>query len=204
MAGWLVIPAVVLALQPAAVQSDPMSGPEPVRYVFDRSHTQLGFVARHMLVTNVRGAFGEFEGEILLDEQNLANSSVTVTIQAASVDSGNERRDADLRSPNFFEVERFPTITFVSTRVETGGEQHVLIGDLTIRDVTKEVRIPFELTGPVETAPGQKRIGIEGRLTVNRFEWGLMWDRKIETGGLVVAEEVRLELNVEAVTPRQR
>ena len=175
---------------------------DPVRYAFDRSHTNLEFVVRHMLVTNVRGKFNEFEGEVLLDEQDLTKSSVTVTINTASVDTDNERRDADLRSANFFETDRFPQITFVSKRVEQGGESHVLIGDLTIRDVTREVSIPFTLAGPVDTGNGQKRIGIEGTLRVNRFEWGLMWDSRIETGGLVVGEEVRIELNIAAATPR--
>jgi polyisoprenoid-binding protein YceI len=194
-------PALVLlgaAFQPAA------DTPEPTRYVFDRSHTQLTFVARHMLVTNVRGSFSDFDGELMIDAENLENSSVTVTIQTASVSSGNERRDADLRSANFCESDAFPIMTFESTRVETGADGNVLVGNLTIRVVTKEVRIPFELRGPVETSPGQKRVGFEGALTVNRFDYGLKWDRAIETGGLVVSEDVKIELNVEASTPRQR
>lgn len=208
----LMIPALVVAgaaFQPVPPVSDPirtepvMRTAEPVRYAIDRSHTNLEFVVKHMLVSNVRGRFNTFEGEILLDEQDITKSSVNVTIDAASVDTGNERRDADLRSANFFETDRFPQITFVSKRVEHAGESYELVGDLTMRDVTKEVRIPFTLAGPVETGNGQKRIGIEGRLDVNRFDWGLMWDRKIETGGLVVAEDVRLELNIEAATPRQ-
>jgi polyisoprenoid-binding protein YceI len=120
------------------------------------------------------------------------------------VDTDHERRDADLRGEDFFAADRFPTIKFVSKRIEQDGEGVVLVGDLTMRDVTKEVEIPFDLVGPVETGQGQKRIGIEGALTVNRFDWGLKWDRKIESGGLVVAEDVKIELNIEAATPRQR
>lgn len=196
-----VLPALAVA---SAAFRPATESAEPVRYVIDRSHTNLEFVVKHMLVSNVRGKFNTFEGHILLDEQDITNSTVTVTIDATSVDTDNERRDADLRSPNFFETERYPEIRFVSKRVERGGEEHVLVGDLTMKDVTKEVRIPFTLAGPVEVGGGQKRIGIEGRLTVNRFDWGLLWDRRIETGGLVVGEEVRIELNIEAATPRER
>lgn len=195
----LLIPVLVVAasaFQPGARATD------PVRYVIDRSHTNLEFVVRHMLVSNVRGRFNEFEGEVLLDEQDITKSAVNVTIDATSVDTNNERRDADLRSPNFFETDRFPQITFVSKRIEREGESYALVGDLTMRDITREVHIPFTLVGPIDTGNGQKRVGIEGRLTVNRFDWGLKWDRTIETGGLVVAEDVRIELNIEAATPR--
>ena len=196
------LPLLVLAT--AAFNPADAGEEEPERYVIDRSHTQLTFVVRHMLVTNVRGKFNSFEGEILLDEQDVTTSSVQVTIETASVDTDHERRDADLRGEDFFATDRFPTITFVSKRVEQAGEGLVLIGDLTMRDITKEVEIPFDLVGPVETGQGQRRIGIEGSLTVNRFDWGLKWDRKIESGGLVVAENVKIELNIEAATPRQR
>lgn len=176
---------------------------DPTRYVLDRSHTTLGFSARHMLVTNVRGKFNDFSGEILLDEQNIENSSVQVTIRTASIDTDHERRDTHLRSDDFFNAELYPEITFVSKRVIDTGEGLMLVGDLTIRDNTREVTIPFELTGPVDTGQGQKRIGIAAELRVNRFDWGLKWDRAIETGGLVVSEEVTLELNIAAATPRQ-
>jgi polyisoprenoid-binding protein YceI len=194
----------LLLLATAAFNADETREKDPERYVIDRSHTQLTFVVRHMLVTNVRGKFNTFEGEILLDQQDITKSSVQVTIETASVDTDHERRDADLRGEDFFAADRFPTIKFVSKRIEQDGEGVVLVGDLTMRDVTKEVEIPFDLVGPVETGQGQKRIGIEGALTVNRFDWGLKWDRKIESGGLVVAEDVKIELNIEAATPRQR
>lgn len=194
----------LLLLATAAYNADETREKDPERYVIDRSHTQLTFVVRHMLVTNVRGKFNTFEGEILLDQQDVTKSSVQVTIETASVDTDHERRDADLRGEDFFAADRFPTLKFVSKRIEQDGEGLVLVGDLTMRDVTKEVEIPFDLVGPVETGQGQKRIGIEGALTVNRFDWGLKWDRKIESGGLVVAEDVKIELNIEAATPRQR
>jgi polyisoprenoid-binding protein YceI len=194
----------LLLLATAAFNADETREKDPERYVIDRSHTQLTFVVRHMLVTNVRGKFNTFEGEILLDQQDVTKSSVQVTIETASVDTDHERRDADLRGEDFFAADRFPTLKFLSKRIEQDGEGLVLVGDLTMRDVTKEVEIPFDLVGPVETGQGQKRIGIEGALTVNRFDWGLKWDRKIESGGLVVAEDVKIELNIEAATPRQR
>jgi len=168
------------------------------RYNFDTSHTQIGFVARHMLVTNVRGKFNKFEGHIMLDAQDVTRSSVQVTIDVGSVDTDNERRDNHLRSADFFEVEKFPKMTFASKKVEKRGSQLVMIGDLTIRDVTKQVEIPFELSGPV-TQGGRKRIGVEAMLRINRFDYGLKWNQAVEAGGLVVGEEIRVELNVEAV-----
>src|SRR5690606_19819041 len=153
-------------------------------------------------VTNVRGKFTEFSGHIMLDENDITKSSVNVTIVANSVDTSNERRDNELRSANFFHVAQFPEITFRSTAVERTDDGLVLVGDLTIRDVTKSVRIPFELVGPVDAANGRRRIGAEGSLRINRFDYGLQWNRLQETIP-VVGDEVRIELSVEANTPRQ-
>lgn len=178
-----------------------MAGRRPAaeRYDFDPSHTQIGFVARHMLVTNVRGQFNKFSGHIMLDGQDVTRSSAEVTIEVTSVDTGNERRDNHLRSADFFEVEKFPSMTFKSRKVEKRGDQLIMTGDLTIRDVTKQVEIPFELTGPVAQR-GRKRIGAEGTLKINRFDYGLKWNQAVETGGLVVGEDIRVELNISAVS----
>ncbi len=150
------------------------------RYDFDTAHTQIAFVARHNMVTNVRGKFNRFAGHIMLDEQDVTRSSAEVTIEAASVDTDNQNRDNDLRSANFFEAEKYPNLTFKSKRVEKQGAQLALIGDLTIRDVTKEVRIPFDVTPPLASG-GRKRIGVEGVLKVNRHDYGLKWNRLIES-----------------------
>ncbi len=171
------------------------------RYELDSSHTNIGFVVRHLAVSNVRGRFNEFEGEIHLDEADITRSTVRITIDAASIDTENQRRDNHLRSEDFFEVAKYPNITFVSKRIEKRGNGLVAIGDFTIRDVTRQVAIPFELAGPLRSASGQKRIGVEGSLVINRFEYGLKWNRMTEAVA-VVAPEVRIELSVEAATPR--
>lgn len=171
--------------------------PAAERYELDPSHTYIGFTAKHMLVTNVRGKFNRFSGHILLDAQDVTKSSADVTIEVASIDTDNQRRDDHLRSADFFEAEKFPTIRFVSRRAVKQGDQLVLVGDLTIRDVTKEVAIPFELAGPVVSG-SRKTIGVEGAVRINRFDYGLKWNRAVETGGLVVGEEIRIELNVQA------
>jgi polyisoprenoid-binding protein YceI len=174
---------------------------EPLEYNFDASHTQIGFVVRHLGVTNVRGKFNKFTGQIRLDESDLTRSAVRVTIDAASIDTDHERRDNHLRSEDFFEVAKFPHITFVSKRVERAGDRLVAVGDLTIRDVTREVAIPFELAGPIKSGNGQKRLGAEGGLVINRFDYGLKWNRITEAVA-VVGPDVRIELNVAATTPR--
>jgi polyisoprenoid-binding protein YceI len=173
------------------------------RYDFDTAHTYIGFNVRHLAVTNVKGKFTRFSGHIMLDEGDVTRSTVNVTIDAGSIDTSNQRRDDHLRSGDFFEVERFPNLTFVGRRVERSGDDLVLVGDLTIRDVTREVRMPFELTGPVTTSNGQKMLGAEGSLRVNRFDYGLRWNRLTEAVQ-VVGDEVRIELHVEARTPRQQ
>ena len=130
-------------------------------YQIDGSHSGVHFKVRHMLVTNVKGGFDTFEGTIMYDPDNIENSSVEVTIQANSINTRNEKRDDHLRSPDFLAAEEFPTITFRSTSVKKKGDGFVAVGDLTIRDVTKEVVIPFGLAGPVTNPWGQEVIGIE-------------------------------------------
>ncbi|MGQ0562073.1 MAG: YceI family protein [Gemmatimonadota bacterium] len=172
--------------------------PSVEKYDVDKSHTYIGFSVRHMMVTNVKGRFRNFDGEILLDQKDITRSSAHFTIDAASIDTENERRDNHLRSADFLNAAQFPTITFRSRRVQREGEQLSLIGDLTIRAVTREVVIPFELVGPIEGS-GRKRIGAEGMLTIKRFDYGLEYNRFAEAVA-VVAPDVKIELNVEAVT----
>jgi polyisoprenoid-binding protein YceI len=168
------------------------------RYVIDKAHTYIGFTVRHMMVTNVKGKFNRFDGEILLDEKDITKSSASFSIETASVDTDQERRDKHLRSDDFFNAEQYPAMTFRSKRVIRKGNDLSLVGDLTIRDVTREVVIPFELTGPV-AAGDRKRIGVEARLTIDRFDYGLKYNRMAEAT-VVVAPEVKIELNVEANT----
>jgi polyisoprenoid-binding protein YceI len=181
-----------------AAQHAAVGQPSVARYEIDAAHSNVDFVVRHLGVASVRGQFTRFSGHIMVDAADVTRSTVSVVIEAGSVDTRNQRRDDHLRSADFFEAERFPTLTFEGRRVEVEGGEHVLVGDLTIRDVTREVRIPFEMTGPVPMGEGQQRMGAEGTLRVNRFDYGLRWNR-ITEAVQVVGDEVRIDLSISAV-----
>ena len=169
-------------------------------WVIDPAHSAIGFSARHAMVTKVRGQFSEFDGQATIDSANPAASSVTVVIKTASIDTRQADRDAHLRSGDFFDVETFPEIRFVSTRVARKDAQTWSItGDLTIKDVTKPVTVDFEYTGSATDPFGNKRAGFEGSVVVNRKDWGLTWNAALETGGVLVSEEVTLEFDISAI-----
>lgn len=168
-------------------------------YTIDPSHSRLGFSARHAMVTTVRGQFGEFSGTAHVDTDNPGNSSVNVTIQTASIDTGSEDRDAHLRSGDFFDAEANPTITFTSTKVERDGTDWEITGDLTIKGTTKPVTIVFEETGSAQDPFGNTRIGFEGQAAINRKDWDLTWNAALETGGVLVSERIKLEFDVSAI-----
>ncbi len=168
-------------------------------YTLDVSHSRLGFVARHAMVTKVRGQFGEFEGTAHVDTQTPANSKVDVAITAASVSTGSPDRDGHLTSADFFDAEQFPTWSFSSTDVARDGSTWSITGDLTIKDVTRSVTIDFEETGAATDPFGYQRVGFEGELTVNRKDWGLTWNAALETGGVLVSEKVKLEFDLSAI-----
>ncbi len=169
-------------------------------YVLDGAHTAIGFVARHAMVTKVRGGFNEFEGSVDVDADDLTASTARLTIQAASVDTRNEQRDAHLRSNDFLAMEEYPQITFSSTSVkETGPTSLELAGDLTIRGVTNSVTIPFEFEGAATDPYGNQRIGFEGSVVINRKDYGLTWNAALETGGVLVSEKITLEFEVSAI-----
>lgn len=190
VAAALMLPLLLTAAVPDTVQ----------RFEIDRNHSRVGFAVRHMGVATVRGEFREFEGHLLLNTEDITQSTAQVVIQTATIDTGNERRDNHLRSDDFFNAERFPTITFDGRRVEQTGDGYALVGDLTIRDVTKEVRIPFELNGPI-TLDGRQRLGAEAEVEINRKTFNLLWNNMVE-GISVVSDDVRIELAIEAATPR--
>ena len=168
-------------------------------YTLDPSHTRIGFSARHAMVTKVRGKFDEFEGSAHVDTANPANSSVTVTIEAASVTTGNEQRDGHLKTPDFFDIANYPQITFVSTDVERDGAEWAITGDLTINGVTKSVTVPFEETGSAKDPFGNTRVGFEGEVTIDRTDWNLSFNAALETGGVLVSEKVKLEFDISAI-----
>jgi polyisoprenoid-binding protein YceI len=169
-------------------------------YAIDPAHSRIGFVARHAMVTKVRGSFNEFEGTGYLDAEHPEQSRLSLTIQAASIDTRHADRDNHLRGNDFFDMETYPEITFVSTRVEPSGEDHFEVtGDLTIKGVSRPVTIDFEYDGVATDPFGNERIGFEGTTTINRKDWGVSWNAALETGGVLVSDKVTLEFEVSAV-----
>jgi polyisoprenoid-binding protein YceI len=168
-------------------------------YTLDAAHTRLGFSARHAMVTTVRGSFHEFEGTAHVDTKNPAASTISLKIDASSVDTGNKDRDGHLLSGDFFENDAHPYITFTSTSVAFDGETWDVTGDLTIKGVTHPVTIPFELTGSAKDPFGNTRVGFEGATTINRSDWGLTFNAALETGGVLVSEKIKLEFDVSAI-----
>jgi polyisoprenoid-binding protein YceI len=169
-------------------------------YTIDTAHSRVGFVARHAMVTKVRGSFNEFEGSIHLDGENPENSSGRVTIQAKSIDTRNSQRDDHLRSNDFLDMDNHPEITFVSTAIKQNDETtFTVVGDLTVRGTTKSVEIPFEYTGSATDPFGNQRVGLEGSVVINRKDFGVNWNAALETGGVLVSEKVTLEIEVSAI-----
>ena len=166
----------------------------------DPSHTTIGFHARHAMVAKVRGRFADFTGSFTLDGTHPAASRATLTIMVASIDTKSADRDGHLTSPDFLDVEQFPTITFTSTGVtQKSDSEFVVTGDLTIHGVTKPVDITWELIGTTIDPSGATRIGFEGKAEISRKEFGMVWNVALETGGVLVGDSVKLELDVEAV-----
>ena len=169
-------------------------------YSIDPTHSRIGFVARHAMVTKVRGSFNDFEGTAVLDGDDVTKSTATITLQVASVDTRQAQRDEHVKSAEFFDVAQFPTISFVSTSArQTGEGEFELVGDLTIKDVTKPVTIPFTSEGTAKDPFGNTRVGFEGSVVVNRKDWGLTWNAALETGGVLVSDKITLEFEVSAV-----
>jgi polyisoprenoid-binding protein YceI len=166
-------------------------------YVFDKAHTDVSFRVRH-LVTQVHGRFTDFNGAVTVAPEPKA-SSVELAIKAASVDTANERRDQDLRSANFFDVEKFPEITFVSTKVmATGKDEYDVVGTLTMHGVSREITLPVTFLGFVKDPRGNEKAGFATSVTLDRREFGLVWNRAIETGGMLLGDEVRVTIDIEA------
>ncbi len=171
-------------------------------WTIDPKHSLVEFSVKHMMFTTAKGRFGTIQGTITLDEADLARSSVEAEIDAASVDTRDEQRDAHLRSADFFDVERYPRLTFRSTRVERLGEDRVRVtGDLTIRGTTRPVTFDAELTGRGISPWGTEVIGFRAETAINRKDFGLVWNVALETGGVLVSDTVKVLLEVEAIKP---
>lgn len=169
-------------------------------YAIDPSHSRIGFVARHAMVTKVRGSFNEFDGTGHFDATDPTRSHLELTIQTTSIDTRNPDRDAHLRSNDFFAMETYPTITFTSTAVEGIDDATFRVtGDLTIKGITKPVVIDFDYAGTATDPYGSQRIGLEGRATVNRRDFGIEFNVALDAGGVLVGEKIALEFEVSAV-----
>jgi polyisoprenoid-binding protein YceI len=169
------------------------------RWQIDPNHSLVEFGVKHMMFTTVKGRFTEIRGEILADEENTANSAVEVEIATASIDTRSEQRDAHLRSADFFDAEQFPTITFQSTRVEpVSPERLTIVGDLTIRGVTREVRLSTTLNGRGVTPFGQEVVGFTAETKIDRKEFGLTYNAALEAGGVLVGDDVNILLEIQA------
>ncbi|OGX32081.1 MAG: hypothetical protein A2787_02590 [Omnitrophica WOR_2 bacterium RIFCSPHIGHO2_01_FULL_48_9] len=167
-------------------------------FSIDLSHSTIGFTATHLTVSKVNGQFTDYVGTIEFDPQDLASFKADVVIKTASVNTGVNDRDDHLRKEEFFDAPKYPTITFKSSLLEKKDEGYVLRGDLTIRDVTKQVAIPVTISGPVKSPYGQQVIGLVGRFTINRQDFGVKWNKIMDNGGFVVGDDVDILVNVEA------
>jgi polyisoprenoid-binding protein YceI len=168
-------------------------------YTLDPAHTAVAFSVRHMVVSTVHGRFNDMAGTIVFNDKDPSKCSVKVTIKSASVDTGILKRDQHLRSADFFDVTKFPDVTFESKKVAKKGAGYEMTGTLTIKGVSKEVSFPFTLSGPVTDLMGKARLGAEASLAINRQDYGISWNKTLDNGGLLVANDVKLELDVEAV-----
>ena len=168
-------------------------------WTIDPSHTTVEFVAKHMMITTVKGRFAELTGTIVADETNLADSSVEATMQAASLDTRSEQRDAHLRSPDFLDVERYPEVTFKSTALRGTKDSFKLTGDLTIRGVTRPITLEVTFEGEGKDPWGGTRASFSARGKFDRRDFGLTWNVALETGGILVSNEVKINIEAQAV-----
>ncbi|MFD7340083.1 YceI family protein [Streptomyces violascens] len=184
----------------APVEVDPALAALSGTYTIDPAHSSIGFTVRHAMVTNVRGSFTDHEGTLTLDGSNPGASSASIDVKIASIDTGIADRDGHLRSGDFFDAEQFPLMSFRSTGAkELGGDKYRIIGDLTIKDVTRPLSIDLEFNGSATDPYGNQRIGFEGGAEILRSDWGLTWNAALETGGVMVSDKVKLTFDISAI-----
>ena len=174
-----------------------------MRWNIDPSHSTAEFTVRHLMITNVRGRFGKLSGSVEFDPERPEQTEVTASIDTTSIDTHEEKRDAHLRSPDFFDVEKFPTLEFKSKRVQKTDDGFQIIGDLAMHGVTKEVTLDVEgPSTPTKDPWGGTRIGASATAKINRKDWGLHWNAALETGGVLVGEQVKIQLEVSLVAAK--
>ncbi|MFF2127129.1 YceI family protein [Streptomyces olivochromogenes] len=169
-------------------------------YTIDPSHSEIGFVARHAMVTNVKGYFQDFDGTLHLDGTDPSKSTATIDVKMDSIETGSADRDGHLKSSDFFKIDEFPTMTFRSTKAEAlGGDDYRITGDLSILGVTKPLSIDLEFNGSAKDPFGNERVGFEGKAEILRSEWGLTWNAALETGGVLVSDKIKLTFDISAI-----
>lgn len=188
--------AIAVLLASAAQAHEHGGGDDPTQYAVDAAHTQVGFAVRHLGIVNVRGVFTDYEATMSMIDEDFTTTELEFTIQAASIDTGVERRDDHLRSEDYFEVETYPEITFVSTGVERHGTGHAMTGQLTIKGVTQDVTLPVTFGGPVSDAWGNTRVGVELSGEINRHDFGVAYDA---TADKSISDTVRLDVQIQAI-----
>ena len=172
-------------------------------YKIDKGHTSITYSVRHMVISNVKGRFDDFEGTIVYNKTDMSKSSVNITIEVASQTTDNEDRDKHLATDEFFDTENFPTITFVSKHVEKSDDGFIAHGELTIHGITQHVHLPFVVNGPITDPWGNQRIGAEATIKLDRRKFGMtQWTDTLEGGGLLVGNDIKVEIELEAVVPK--
>jgi polyisoprenoid-binding protein YceI len=169
-------------------------------YTLDPSHSTIGFVARHAMVTNVKGGFQDFEGTLHLDGSDPSKSTASLDVKMDSIETGSADRDGHLKSADFFKIDEHPMMTFRSTKAEAlGGDEYRITGDLTILGTTKPITIDLEFNGAAKDPFGNERVGFEGKAEILRSEWGLTWNAALETGGVLVSDKIKLVFDLSAI-----
>jgi polyisoprenoid-binding protein YceI len=187
------------AIATAAIAAATSGAVQAETYHIDVTHSQVTFKVKHLGISTVTGTFGVFEGSLDLDPESMTLSRAAATIDAACIDTGVEKRDEHLRSADFFDVAKFPQIVFVSRGIEQEGDGLTIAGDLTLHGVTKRIELAAEITGAATDPWGNERVAISASTAINRKDFGLGWNQVLETGGLLVGEEVQIELEVQGV-----
>ena len=189
---------LILAAMLYAVTLPLSTGVFAETYQIDPNHSTMGFAVKHLMVSIVRGNFGTYSGTVQFDRANPENFSAEVSIDATSINTNVSDRDKHLKSPDFFDVEKFPTITFKSKKFVVKTDGFDIIGDLTMKGVTKEITIPVWISGPVKSPMGADVIGLSGEATINRQDFGVSWNKQMDQGGAVVDDNVKIIVEVEA------
>ena len=177
-----------------------MSTQATTKWAIDAAHSEIGFKVKHLMITNVAGKFDKFEGSVDSTSDDFVNANISFTAETASVNTGQPQRDGHLQSADFFDAAKFPQLKFTSTKFEkVSGDKYVLSGDLTIRDVTKPVKLDVEFSGTVKDPYGNTKAGFEITGKINRTDWGLNFNAPLETGGVILGEEIKLHIDTELI-----